>query len=254
MRDALRMGQLPVTHAAPPRNQPTQLTWRTSMSGNRIVRRLAGTALIGAVALALAGCGSSGSSSPSSSAGTTTGAAAKTPGTETGQTDTPAGSAAQGTTKPDTKLALGTPATVSYQPGGKGPKYALKVTAISITKAPKSDFNGVELEKAQQEQTPFYVKLSVRNEGAGNAAAETGNPTVGFSVMDDRGQPAQELTLLGTFRPCNSTPVPKEFTRGVTYTTCNVYMVGGSGSIKSVSWTGSGADEYSEHPIVWADE
>ena len=111
-----------------------------------------------------------------------------------------------GTTAPGTALALGAPATVNYKPGIKSnsPTYRLRVTVDSITKAPASDLNGVELEKEQQGKTPYYVKLSITNLGEGNASAEDGVPAVGFQTVDDRGQQGQELTLLGTFRPCDS--------------------------------------------------
>ncbi len=220
------------------------------MTRTAMVGRSVGVLLFGLFVVVAGGCGSGGGSTSGSSSSAT--ATASTDTADTAAATTTTGTGAD--TKAGTKLALGTPATVSYEPGDAGAKYKLKVTAISITKAPKSDFNGVELEKAQQEQTPYYVKLSVRNEGEGNAAAESGNPTTGFTVLDDRGQPGQELTLLGSFKPCDTPSVPKQFTKGVTYTTCNVYMVGGSGSIKSVAWTGSGGDEYGEHPIVWGGE
>lgn len=216
--------------------------------------RIDGLAVAGAIAIALAiaGCGSS-SSTPSSSAA----AASSTPTATSGATSSPASTGASttpsaGTTAPGTTLALGAPATVDYKPGIKSnsPTYNLRVSVSSITKAPASDLNGVELEKEQQGKTPFYVKLSVTNLGEGNASAEDGVPTAGLQAIDDRDQPGQELTLLGTFRPCESGTQPKQFTRGVTYATCQVYLVGGGGSIVKDEWTGSG-DAYSEKPIVW---
>jgi hypothetical protein len=130
------------------------------------------------------------------------------------------------------------------------PTYRLRVSVVSITKAPAADLNGIELEKAQQGKTPYYVKLSITNLGEGNASAEDGVPAVGFQTIDDREQEGQELTVLGTFRPCDSGTQPKQFTRGVTYATCQVYLVGGGGSIVKDEWTGSG-DAYTEKPIVW---
>ena len=73
---------------------------------------------------------------------------------------------------------------------------------------------------------------------------------MGFQAIDDRGQQGQELTVLGTFRPCDSGTQPKQFTRGVTYATCQVYLVGGGGSIAKDEWVGS-VDAYTGKPIVW---
>ena len=108
----------------------------------------------------------------------------------------------------------------------------------------------MELEKSQQGKIPYYVKLRIRNEGPGNASAEDGVPEAGFQAIDDRGQQGQELTVLGNFRPCPSGTQPKQFTSGVTYNTCVIYLVGTGGSIVKEEWIGSG-DKYSENPIVW---
>jgi hypothetical protein len=214
--------------------------------------RIGGLAIAGAVAIvmAMSGCGSS-SSTSASSADTATSAPA-TASTASSQPTAASTTPTAGTTAPGTALALGAPATVNYKPGIKSnsPTYRLRVTVDSITKAPASDLNGVELEKEQQGKTPYYVKLSITNLGEGNASAEDGVPAVGFQTVDDRGQQGQELTLLGTFRPCDSGTQPKQFTRGVTYSTCQVYLVGGGGSIVKDEWTGSG-DAYTEKPIVW---
>ncbi len=214
--------------------------------------RIDGLAVAGAVAivLAMSGCGSS-SSTSAGSADTATSAPATTP-TTAAQSTGASTTAAAGTTAPGATLALGAPATVDYKPGIKSdsPTYHLRVSVASITKAPASDLNGVELEKEQQGKTPYYVKLSITNLGEGNASAEDGVPTAGFQTIDDRGQQGQELTLLGTFRPCESGTQPKQFTHGVTFATCQVYLVGGGGSIVKGEWTGSG-DAYAEKPIVW---
>jgi hypothetical protein len=221
--------------------KPTLITATTTRNAVR--------AAVVAFGLTLAACGSSSSGTASTTtsapAPATTSTAAATPTTSTTATT-------GGTTAPGTNLTPGTSAIVNYKPGvnANSPTYRLQVTAVSIEKAPAADLNGVELEKSQQGKTPYYVKLRVRNEGAGNASAEDGVPTAGFEAVDDRGQAGQELTILGNFRPCESGTQPKSFTQGVTYNTCAIYLVGGGGSIVKVQWIGS-ADQYTEKPIVW---
>jgi hypothetical protein len=141
---------------------------------------------------------------------------------------------------------------VDYKPGSEpnSPTFRLQVTAVSIRRGSQAEMAGVELEKAQQGQTPYYVTLRVRNEGAGDASAEEGDPALGFQAIDDRGQEGQELSVIGSFRPCESGTQPKHFTRGVTYETCKIYMVGSGGSIVQEEWTGS-VDAYTEKPLVW---
>ena len=147
---------------------------------------------------------------------------------------------------------FGTPAIVDYEPGGSPkPTYRLQLTVLGIKKGSQTELDGVELEKSEQGKTPYYVTLRIQNIGSGDAAAEENQPAAAFQAIDDRGQQGQELTVLGNFRPCPNVNQPKQFTRGVTYQTCVIYMVGGNGSIVQEQWTGNGADAYSENPIVW---
>jgi hypothetical protein len=208
-------------------------------------------AVVAGLALAVSGCGSSGSSSSSTAAApATTSTAASTPSPTSSSSSASAGSG--GTTKAGTTLSPGETALVNYKPGDEpsSPTFRLQISVQSIKQGSKADLNGVELEKAQQGQTPWYVTLKIRNEGAGNASAEEGAPAAAFQATDDRGEQGQELTVLGNFRPCESGTQPKQFTKGVTYQSCVIYMVGGGGSIVNEKWTGSG-DAYSENPIVW---
>jgi hypothetical protein len=223
-------------------------------SAKRHEMRAIGLAVGILLALAAYGCGGSSSSKTSTgSTPATTSSSASTP-TQTASTsastsaETPAGA----TTAAGTKLALGTPAIVDYEPGGPPkPTYRLQLTVLGIKKGSQADLNGVELEKSEQGQTPYYVTLRIQNVGSGDAGAEENQPAVAFQAIDDRGQRGQELTVIGTFRPCPSVTQPKPFTHGVTYQTCVIYMVGGGGSIVQEEWTGSGADAYTENPIVW---
>jgi hypothetical protein len=158
-----------------------------------------------------------------------------------------------GTTPAGTKLALGAPALVNYQPGDEphSPTYQLQINVLSIHRGSQVELDGIELEKAEQKETPYYVTVKITNVGSGDAAAAEGDPAAALQATDDRGQQGQELTILGKFRPCESVSVPKHFTRGVTQQTCMIYMVGSGGSIVNEKWTGSG-DAYSENPIVWS--
>ena len=202
------------------------------------------------LALAACGCGSSSSTTSSTGSAPVTTSSTLTP-TQTASTSAST-SAKGGTTAAGTKLALGTPAIVDYEPGGPPkPTYRLQLTVLSIKKGSQTDLNGVELEKAEQGKTPYYVSLRIQNVGSGDAAAEENQPAASFQATDDRGQQGQELTVLGTFRPCPNVIQPKHFTHGVTYQTCVIYMVGGSGSIVQEEWTGNGVDAYTENPIVW---
>jgi hypothetical protein len=234
---------------------------RPNNSGAR-ARRVGALAVAAAVALVVAGCGGSSSNTNASTTTSSSGAAAATSAAisstsaaeTTVSSSAAAATASGGTTPPGTKLALGAPALVNYQQPGEehGPKYRLQVSVLGIRQGSKVELDGVELEKAQQNETPYYVTMKITNVGPGDAAAHEGDPMVGFQATDDRGQAGQELTILGKFRPCESVTTPKHFTQGVTQQTCVIYMVGSGGSIVNEQWTGSGSDQYTENPIVWS--
>ncbi len=227
----------------------TLKTASSKQHGIRTVALAVGALLV----LAACGCGSSSSTTSSTgSASATTSSSTSAPAQTVSTSASASAKPAAGTTAAGAKLALGTPAIVDYEPGGPPkPTYRLQLTVLSITKGSQADLDGVELEKAEQGQTPYYVSLRIQNVGSGDAAAEENQPAASFQATDDRGQQGQELTVLGTFRPCPNVTQPKHFTHGVTYQTCVIYMVGGGGSIVQEEWTGNGADPYTENPIVW---
>jgi hypothetical protein len=213
---------------------------------------LPAVALVAAVGLALAaaGCGSSGSSSSSSSAAApaTTSTSTAPAGTSASATSTGKASSA-GTTPAGTVLSPGATAVVNFEP--ESTNFRLQISVVSIKKGSQAEMSGVELDKAQRSQTPYYVTLRVQNIGSGNVGAHDVAPADEFRATDDRGGQAQELSVIGSFRPCESVTSPSHFTHGQTYQTCVVYMVGAGGSIAKVEWPGNGGDAYSSNPIVW---
>jgi hypothetical protein len=231
--------------------------WLTLAAASAKQHKMRAIGLSASISLVLVAGGCGGSSS--SNTNPTSSAPAKTSSSTSAPTPTASTSAATSTapstgatTAAGTKLSLGTPAIVDYEPGGSPkPTYRLQLTVLAIRKGSQTELDGVELEKSEQGKTPYYVTLRIQNAGSGDAAAEENQPAAAFQATDDRGQQGQELTVLGNFRPCPNVTQPKRFTHGVTYQTCVIYMVGGSGSIVGEEWTGSGADAYSENPIVW---
>jgi hypothetical protein len=219
---------------------------------SRAKRKASALVAAGAAIVLSSACGSSGSSTTHSSLGATSPATTATTSSETG-TSTTSASGGSGTTAPGTTLKPGAQAIVDWQPGSepKSPTFHLQVSVLSIKQGSPAEMSGVELSKTQKGQTPYYVTLQVRNLGTGDAAAEEDDPLAEFQAIDDRGGPGQELTILGSFHPCETVTLPKHLLKNATYTSCNVYMVGKGGSIAQVAWTGSGGDAFSENPIVW---
>jgi hypothetical protein len=144
------------------------LSGRVARAGHDM-RVLTAAGAIG-LALAVSGCGSSSSSHSSSSAAAPAASSTSTPASETAtSSSSTAAPKSGGTTPAGAKLSPGETALVNFEP--ESTSFRLELDVLSIQKAGPGDMNGVELSKAQQEQTPYYVRLQVRNVGPGNAAA-----------------------------------------------------------------------------------
>jgi hypothetical protein len=127
-------------------------------------------------------------------------------------------------------------------------------TAASIQKGTLGDFKNVQLDSAEKQTTPYYVKVRVTNLGATPPAGN--DPDVTFRAIDDRGQAQPSVTFLGTFSRCDDKQPPKPFKRGASYESCLTYLMPGGGSITSVHWNdgpldGKTVSPYFEKPIVW---
>jgi hypothetical protein len=197
--------------------------------------------------LAVAGCGSSSShssSSASSGAGTASTAAAGTSSSAAG-----AATSSGAITQPGTTLKLGDTATVPFKsPASTSngpPPYKLQVTVQSITKASISDFKGIQLDATEKAGTPYYVRFKVMNVGDGDIGTYAEGA---ISGVDNTGQQAQSVTFIGTFPPCNDADQPKPFTRGKTWSTCQVYLV--PGAITGADYSGF-VDSCLSSPVKW---
>lgn len=217
-------------------------------------------AVLGAIAVGLAGCGGGGSTTTvtatlthaSSTAAASVPAASSTaaspPATIPAST-TPASSSSTGVTAPGTSLTAGQTATVLYTPPlTTGKKFMLKVTVESIRKGTLADFNGIQLDAAQKASTPEYVNVRLSDLSPGNASASNNDPSVALEGVDNTGQQQQSVTFFGTFPRCNSVSAPQPFTQGKSFETCLTFLV--PGGITHAAWIGT--DSYISSPVTWA--
>jgi hypothetical protein len=227
---------------------------RALRKGPRICKvRLALPLCAASIALVAAGCGTSSTNSSSSGSAV----AAQAASTVTTAATTGGGSATSGgvatgagaTTKPGATLAVGETATVPFQNPDSlsqaAPPYKLRVTVVSITKAPFSDFNGIKLDASEKAGTPYYLRFKITNVGQGDLASMTGGA---ISGVDNTGQDASSVIFFGDFPPCENTAAPKPFTHGKTWSTCYVYLV--PGGITAAHYNGF-VQSYIESPVTW---
>jgi hypothetical protein len=209
-----------------------------------------------ALTFAASGCGGSGSSSSS----TTTASSSETAASSSpGEASSGSGDAL---TPPDTELKVGEVATVSYVPyeeeakSGEHQGIKVKVAVTAIEEKSQGDLSGVELEPEEEERTPYFVKAKLEAVGNEEPPGEE-SPALRLSAIDDRGQEAESLTILGEFSTCEEEQPPAHFVAGESFETCVIYLVREGGSVAEMKWESGptekdGLSEYFEHPVIWS--
>lgn len=142
-------------------------------------------------------------------------------------------------TKGGTKLTEDKPASVVYQVGDKAAS-AITVTVSSVRKGSiKRDFTFFSLDEETKASTPFYVDVTVKNEGP----AGLGGAALPIFAHDSSNTNLPANQIVGTFKPCRNSTLPKSFLPGATAKLCLVYLVPKGKALQSVALqTGSTKD------------
>ena len=214
------------------------------------MKRIAALVATVVVCGALGACGGDDDSDGEDQAGTPPPTTQEAPPPTTTDEASPGGEA----TKPGTTLDVGETAHVTYKPLSEPfdstKTYDLDATVLEIEKGSIDDFEGIDLDAEQREATPYYVKVRVASTGGNVPVGDSdGDPDLGFTGVDDRGQTQSSVTFIGDFPRCEDEDAPSPFGRGKSYETCLAYLVPGGGSISEVRWTGS--SEYQTDPVTW---
>lgn len=123
-------------------------------------------------------------------------------------------------TQPGTSLALGKPATVVLDLGD-GAASAVTVIVDEVRKGTLKDFRFFSLDEQSSTATPYYVDLTVRNDGPAGLGGSS-LPVLAHSSAETV-YPASEL--VGDFEPCPSSALPGRFLSGASATLCFIYLV-----------------------------
>ena len=192
------------------------------------------------LAALIAGCGSSNSSSSSASS-------ARAPATSSSSSSAPAATAGA-VAKPGASFGVGQAATVNFIPPSqntKTPVTRLQVTVQSIQKGTLADFKNVQLDAQQRAGTPTYVQVKIANIGSKPAKSDTAAADI--QGVDNTGNTAQSLTIIGDFARCNDSSTEKPIAPGQSLQTCLIFLV--PGGITKVAYTGT--EDYISSPVTW---
>lgn len=170
-----------------------------------------------ASALVLAGCDGS---APPPKAAVTTSATPRAIEPPAGVTLTPGGTA----------LTVGQPASVVHRVGDSAAS-VITVTVAGATKGSIDDFRFFSLDDASKASTPYYVKVSVTNEGPGGL----GGASLPMFARDETGADIPANDIVGTFDPCPVRTLPASFLPGASTELCLVYLVPAGRRLRGVA-------------------
>jgi hypothetical protein len=197
--------------------------------------RLRLVALPLALALLLTACG--GDDDGDASAGETTSASSESPSAE--ESPSPAD---DGMTEPGSELALGQNAKFTWQPRA-GVSGIATLGVHRLDQVAIKDFSAFTLTPEQRQSTPYYVTVTVRNDG--NTDLGGVMPPLYLDNGSDVLQPPVAITSL--YRPCPSRGLPKGFTQGKNAKLCLVFLAPPKTRLESIVLRPSEAVE----PITW---
>jgi hypothetical protein len=120
----------------------------------------------------------------------------------------------------------------------------VRVTILSVTHAQHDDFKNIELDANENPADMYYVRYSITNVGTTNLNGKLG----GRASTASTGQGGDTVSVIGTFSACNWNEMPKPWTHGKTWTTCDIYDA--PGGIEKVTYDG-GVESYLDAPITW---
>lgn len=134
-------------------------------------------------------------------------------------------------TDPGTKLRLGQPATVGYQPNDKR-RTVLELTPTSVHKVPMRTFRAYKLDQNALSSNAYFVQVAVKNVGDG----EVGRTDVPLWLVDDQNTLVHASAFSNDFKACPSTALPERFGAGRRTKACLVYLVPQHGAMEALSF------------------
>jgi hypothetical protein len=116
---------------------------------------------------------------------------------------------------------------------------AITVRVKAVRKGTMKDFRFFSLDAAGRASTPYYVDVAVRNEGPAGLGGVT-LPVLAHTASNTVYPPNE---LVGTFKPCPSSALPKSFLKGATAQLCMIFLLPKGETLSTVDLqTGSEAD------------
>ncbi|MEU8826230.1 hypothetical protein [Streptomyces sp. NPDC048636] len=143
------------------------------------------------------------------------------------------------------RLALGTPASVTYKRGSDHRRGTLEVTAVSVRKGTRTDLRQAGRRAETRTARPYYVTMRFENTGGHSLHYPFLNAPTG--LQDSSGTDDQPLVTDSEVAVCPGKD-PDDFAVGARITLCKVFLVP-NGLKPTVVTYGTG--DPAERPVRW---
>ena len=142
-------------------------------------------------------------------------------------------------TKGGSTLDVGKPASVVYQVE-EGAASVVTVTVDGVKKGNiKKDFTFFSIDEKAKTSTPYYVRLTVENNGPSGLGGVT-MPVLAHTASNTVFPPSE---LVGTFKPCPNAALPKSFLKSSKADLCLIFLLPKGEKLSTVDLqTGKEAD------------
>lgn len=210
-----------------------------------------------AAAVGLTGCISAPAAPPASEAPESSAPATSAEPTESEEAAESAPAAAPGeTAAPGTEFAMGEAATVQILNLDDEPQL-VQITVTGTRPGSVEDFQAAGLDQEFLDQLvgydPFYVDVEMTQVAPMTAALEFGSIYTDFGAFDQNESALQDISIFGSFEPCDTASIEPEFDSGTPHTTCFIVAAREGQEFGGVTYGpyDTEYDDYDGQPLVW---
>ncbi|SDH47990.1 hypothetical protein [Agrococcus jejuensis] len=133
----------------------------------------------------------------------------------------------------------------------------VEITVTGVRTGSVADFEAAGLDQEFLDQlegyTPLYVDVEMRQVAPMTAALEYDSIYIDFGGLDQADRALQDISIFGSFEPCDTASIDPEFDSGTPHTTCFIVATAGGDELAGISYGPYDTvyDDYDGEPLVW---
>ena len=157
---------------------------------------------------------------------------------------------------PGAEFSFGDFATVELQ-NVDDEAQLVEITVTGVREGSIADFEAAGLDQEFLDQLegyqPLYVDVEMRQVAPMTAELAYESIYIDFGGLDQDGSALQDVSIFGTFEPCDTASIESEFDSGTPHTTCFIVATQGDDELAGVTYApyDTPYDEYDGEPLVW---